>query len=221
MEHDFRYISKHDPQIKECYKDLVCLIHEVQKLVKDRFTFQFYPVGSYKRNMITYDSKSNVGFDFDINIVVNDDDNDYSPKQIREIIQMALNQVVKKYHYDYPEGSTRVLTIKVKDTKHSKVLYSCDFAIVNDYRDDDGYDCQEYIRYQKNKDFYYWYEQPEGYYMLPQKIEWIKENGLWGDVRELYIVKKNRNSDPNVHSRTIFANTVHEICQQAGFYDDE
>ncbi len=96
MEHDFQYISKHDPKIKACYKDLVCLIHEVQKLVRDRFTFQFYPVGSYKRNMITYDCKSNVGFDFDINIVVNDDENYYSPKQIREDYSSSLKSGRKK-----------------------------------------------------------------------------------------------------------------------------
>ena len=57
--------------------------------------------------------------------------------------------------------------------------------------------------------------------MLPQKIEWIKDNGLWSDVRQLYIVKKNLNFGHNIHSRTVFANTVHEICQKAGFYDDE
>ncbi len=113
------------------------------------------------------------------------------------------------------------MTIKVKDTIHSKVLYSCDFAIVNDYEDDDGYDCQQYIRYQKSDNSYSWYEQPEGYYMLPQKIEWVKENGLWGDVRKLYIDKKNRNFDSNVHSRTVFATTVHEVCQKAGFFDDK
>lgn len=31
--------------------------------------------------MVTYDTKSNIGFDFDVNIMVNDDDEDYSAKE--------------------------------------------------------------------------------------------------------------------------------------------
>lgn len=54
--------------------------------------------------------------------------------------------------------------------------------------------------------------------MLPDKVDWIKENGLWDALRDLYIGKKNTNDDPNVHSRSIFAMTVHEICQKYGFY---
>ena len=57
--------------------------------------------------------------------------------------------------------------------------------------------------------------------MLPDKIDWIKENDLWDVMRKLYIEKKNGNNDPDVHSRAIFAMTVHEICQKSGFYEDE
>lgn len=57
--------------------------------------------------------------------------------------------------------------------------------------------------------------------MLPDKIDWINENDLQDDMRKLYIDKKNKNNDPNVHSRTVFAITVHEICQKSGFYEDE
>lgn len=56
--------------------------------------------------------------------------------------------------------------------------------------------------------------------MLPDKIDWIKENDLWESMRDLYIEKKNKNDNPNMHSRTIFAITVHEICQKYGFYEN-
>ncbi len=221
MKHDFKYISKHDQKVSQAYSDLNSLIREVQLLVRDKFTFQFYPVGSYARNMITHDTKSNVGFDFDINIEPNDEGETYSAKQLRKTFQDALNQIAPKYGFDYPEGSTRVLTIKVKDRKNSRIIYSCDFAIVNNYKDEDGYNRQEYIRFNKSHNSYGWYEQPKGYYMLPDKIEWTKERGLWGEVRKRYIEKKNENDDPHIHSRTIFAQTVHEICQKYGFYNEE
>ena len=209
MKHDFCYISKKDPKVKEAYSNLIHLIHEVQDLVREDFTFQYTSVGSYHRNMITYDLKSNVGFDFDFNIEVNDYDNNYHPKEIKNILQAAFNKVVQKYGYDNPEDSTRVLTIKKKDRKNSRILHSCDFAIIHNYIDEDGYECQEYIHHNKNQKSYYWCEQPRGFYMLIEKVKWIKENKLWNKMTQLYLQKKNCNKDEHVHSRSIFASAVH------------
>ncbi len=221
MQHDFHFISKKDPKVKKAYSDILSMLKEVQDLVGEKFTFRFDVVGSYKRNMITYDAKSNVGYDFDFNIEVNDRDEKYTPKQLRDILRNAIGAVSVKYGYDYPEDSTRVLTIKMKDRKNSRIFHSCDFAIVNNYIDEDGYDGQEYVHYDKPHGNYTWCEQPAGYYTLPDKIEWIKEKDLWDVMRKLYIKKKNENDDQNVHSRTIFAITVHEICQKFGFYEEE
>ncbi len=220
MQHDFHFISKKDPKVKKAYNDILNILKEVQDLVRKKFTFRFDVVGSYKRNMITYDAKSNVGYDFDFNIEVNDGNDRYKPKQLKNMLQNAIDAVCVKYGYEHPEDSTRVLTIKMKNRKKSCILHSCDFAIVNNYIDDDGYEGQEYIHNDKHGN-YTWCEQPEGYYMLPDKIDWIKENDLWDVMLKLYIEKKNRNNDPNVHSRTIFAVTVHEICQKFGFYEEE
>lgn len=221
MQHDFHYISKSDPKVKKAYNDILDILKEAQNLVRKKFTFRFDVVGSYKRNMITYDAKLNIGYDFDFNIEVNDRDGKYKPKQLKNMLQNAIGAVCVKYGYDYPEDSTRVLTIKMKDRKNSSILHSCDFAIVNNYIDDDGYEGQEYIHFDKPHGNYTWCEQPDGYYMLPEKINWIKGNGLWDEMKELYIKKKNKNDDPDVHSRTIFAMTVHEMCQKSGFYEDE
>ena len=219
MQHDFHYISKKDPRVKKAYIDILDILKEAQDLLRKKFTFRFDVVGSYKRNMITYDAKSNVGFDFDFNIEVNDDR--YTPKQLKNMLQNAIGAVCVKYGYDFPEDSTRVLTIKMKNRKKSCIIHSCDFAIVNNYIDDEGYKGQEYIHYNKAHNSYIWCEQPEGYYMFPDKVDWIKKNGWQNDMRDLYIEKKNKNNDPNVHSRTIFAVTVHEICQKSGFYKDQ
>lgn len=216
MSYNFCYISKRNPEVQKAYNNVVSLIKEVQNLVRKDFTFRFDVVGSYKRNMITYDFKSNVGFDFDFNIEVNDDNEKFSEEKIRNIIRQALNKIVKKYGYDYPEDSTRVLTIKVKDKKNSRILHSCDFAIVNNYSD---VNCegQQYIRFNKKHNTYEWCEQGKGYYMLEEKVEWIKESDLWGELRNLYIKKKNINYNPYCRSRAIFAMAVHEICQKYGF----
>ena len=72
--YNFQYVPKDEYKpIKEQIKQL---IYEVQDEVRDHFTFRFDFIGSTKRNMISRDIKSNIGFDFDVNIEVNDDEDD-------------------------------------------------------------------------------------------------------------------------------------------------
>lgn len=213
----FQYVNA--KQLSPVKKDLKQIIYYVQNEVRQDFTFQFYFVGSVKRNMVTYDVKSNIGFDFDVDIHVNDDECEFSAKEIKTKIKLALNKVAPRFGYDDAEDSTRVLTIKVKDRKNSRILYSCDFAIVNDYIDDDGNKKQEYIHFNKKRNDFYWQEQPKGSNLLDEKVEWIKDCGYWQNVRDLYLDEKNHNNDPHKHSRSIFAETIHEICQKYGYYD--
>lgn len=87
--------------------------------------------------------------------------------------------------------------------------------------DDDGDDRQEYIFFNKKTNQYEWQDQPVGYYELPEKIDWIKENKLWTWLRKKYIQLKNSNSDPNKKSRSIFASACAAICNEYGTYDEE
>ena len=57
----------------------------------------------------------------------------FDAEKIKNILMCAFNKYARKYGYDFCEDSTRVFTIKVKDRKNSRIRYSCDFAIVNDY----------------------------------------------------------------------------------------
>ena len=73
--------------------------------------------------MITYDLKTNKEYDFDINIEVNDFDEYYSAKELKEILMNTFNQVIKlTYPYASCQNNTRVFTIKVKDCPLSKVI---------------------------------------------------------------------------------------------------
>lgn len=86
--------------------------------------------------MVTCDRKSNIGYDFDVNIEVNDDDENYSPKMIKTILIKAFNKYANKFNYSQCENNTRVITIKVVDNDQSKIKHSCDFAIVNNCKND-------------------------------------------------------------------------------------
>lgn len=212
--HDFCYVSKKEAAPVKA--ELLDIIHEVQDIVRDDFTFQFTFIGSSSRNMITYDRKSNIGFDFDVNIEVNDYDENYEPKEIRTIIRKALDKVARQHGYDYCEDSTRVLTIKKKDRPNSRIIHSCDFAIVNNC----GGGRQQYIRYNKDHQTYTWEYQGGGFETLPDKIDWLNENGYWGELRNYYKEKKNTNSNPQKHSRSIYAEAITEMCQKQGYFKE-
>lgn len=209
--HDFRYVTKKQAQpIKD---ELYQILYMVQDLVRDNFTFSFTPIGSSSRNMITCDAKSNIGFDFDINIEVNDDNEDFEPKEIRTIIRTAIDRVAPRYRYKSCEDSTRVLTIKKVDTSHSRIIHSCDFAIVHNCTDGR----QQYIRFNKDNNYYYWEYQGKGFVGLEKKMDWLKRENLWGELQDYYIYKKNCNDNPDKHSRSIFAESINEMCQKKGY----
>lgn len=213
----FEFVSKE--QRAPIKKDLIAIINEVQDLLRDEFTFRFDFVGSDKYNIVTYDPKTNIGFDFDVNIEINDEECKYTAKEIKTKLIWAFNKATRKYGYDNAEDSTSVITIKYKDRQNSKILHSCDIAIVNNYLDETGCDCQEYIRFNKGQNTYSWVKRPKGYYMLPEKAEWIKENGYQEEMRKLYLEKKNHNCDQHKQSRSLYADAVHAICLKYGFYN--
>lgn len=209
---DFRYVSRKEAQpIKD---ELYQILYEVQNLVRDKFTFSFKPIGSSSRNMITCDPKSNIGFDIDINIEINDDDENFSPKEIRTIIRNAIDRVAPRYGYKHCEDSTRVLTIKKVNIITSRIIHSCDFAIV--YNCADGK--QQYIRFNKDNNYYSWEYQGKGFIDLDKKIDWLKEKKLWDELKVYYIDKKNSNGNPDKHSRSIFAESINEMCQKKGYH---
>ena len=217
--YNFEYVPKEE--WKPIKDKLIEIIHELQDEVRGYFTFQYHFVGSSERKMITRDRNSNTGFDFDVNIEVNDPDENHSAEKIRNILRKGLDKVNNPnpygysiLGYNYTEDSTRVLTIKVKDRANACILHSCDFCII--YECGDGR--QQYIRYNKKQKSYSWEYQPKGYYKLSDKIEWIKKQKLWQQVRDNYIYKKNTNTDDNKKSRAIFAETIHQVCQQNGYY---
>lgn len=204
----FEYVSKKEYMLVK--KELIELINMVQNDVRDSFTFRFDFIGSTSQNMITREVNGNKGYDFDVNIRVNDDDENYSAKEIRDILKRAFDKYSHLFSYDYAEDSSRVITIKVKDKKNARILHSCDFAVVYDCTDGK----QQYIRYNKNQNVYIWEYQPDSFYRLEDKIKWIKDNGLWQKVRNKYLSNKENNSDPNKKSRSIFAETIAQVYNE-------
>lgn len=212
----FEFVSK---ETRAPVKDgLVSIIKETQNLLRNDVAFRYYFVGSDRRDMVTCDPKTNLGYDFDVNFEVSGNEGRYTPKEIKARFIEALNQAAPKYGYGYAEDSTRVITIKWKDRKNSRVLHSCDFAIVKTCLDGNGRKHRKYIHYNKAQNCYSWKQRPKQYDLLVQKAHWVSRNGYQEELRNLYLKKKNHNTNPNKKSRALYAEAVHEICQRHGFY---
>lgn len=210
----YEYVSKNEAApIK---RELIEIIHAVQNIVRDDFTFQYEFIGSSSRNMITCDRTSNIGFDFDVNITVNEDVEFNSPKTIKQTLINAIDRVAKKYGYSPCEDSTSVITIKLIDHENSKIKHSCDFAIVRDIVNKNGSKMRQCIHYNKKRNKYLWVIQSHPY-KLETKVETIKEQDAWNEVRVLYLEKKNNNYVPDKHSRSLYAETINEIYQRLSF----
>lgn len=203
----YKYIPRKDAAPYR--EEITNIIHDVQDEVREYFTFQYKFIGSSSRDMITYDPTTSIGFDFDVNISVNDENEDYDPSEIRSILRQALTRVSRQYGYNKCEDSTRVITIKRVDPWHSRIQNSCDFAIV--YEIDHK---QQYIRFNKSSNSYTWEYQPLPYKDLTYRADFLKENGYWDEVLKVYLYKKNNNNDPNKHSRALYAETINECYQR-------
>ena len=203
----FEYVSKKEAAPYKA--ELIEILYQVQDYVRDDFTFQFTFIGSSSRNMITYDPTTNIGFDFDVNITVNDDDEDYSPEEIRTILHNAFSRFMTAYGYNKCEQSTRVISIKVVDQWSSRVIRSCDFAVVYE-----GRNGQQYIRFNKERNYFSWEFQTQPYKELEFRADYLKENGHWNEVLEVYLDKKNNNYNPDKHSRSLYAETINECFRR-------
>lgn len=206
--YNFKYVSKKDAA--KIRSELTAIITKVRNSVENDFHFQFKYIGSSSRNMITYDQKSNIGFDFDVNLEVNYDDQKYGPKKIKHILINAFDKIIKSHGYDKCENSTRVITIKKIDYSRSRIIHSCDFAIVHNYTNNLGEKCQQYIRFNKKNKNYTW-EMQTSEYNTEEKADWLKDNNHWQEVRERYIEKKNCNTDKFKKSRSLYAETINDI----------
>ena len=201
--HDFRYVPRTEYQPLK--NQIILILNEVQDEVRDDFTFQYHFIGSTKRKMITRDMKSNIGFDFDVDLTVNDDEEDYDPDEIRNILRNAITKVSRRYGFTKCEDSTRVITIKMTNPWRSTIEHSCDFAIVYG---------NQYIRFNKGTQTYTWEYQSKNHNDIEKRADILKKTGYWDEVRTVYLDKKNCNTNPDKHSRSLYFETINEVYKR-------
>lgn len=205
--HSYIYVLEKDYlPVKE---QLVKLIKTVQQSVQGQVKFTYKFIGSSSRDMITMDQKSNVGYDFDLDLIIDANSPNYDPKKLKDFFITQFNNYVNKFGYDFCEDSTSVFTIKAKDINNSRIIHSADFGIVREFNGN-----KQYIKNNKAQNAYSWEIMPKYPIKLSRLVQWCRDNGHWNEVRSKYLIKKNENTDPEKKSRMILADTVNEVYQR-------
>ncbi|MBR0158212.1 MAG: hypothetical protein IJM24_03905 [Clostridia bacterium] len=206
---EYEYVSK--TEYRPVREELEQIIRRAQKHLHDRgMTFQFRLIGSGGNHLITRVKGGNKGFDFDYNLILQDRGEDgYDAKDVKEKFMDAFKIALKGTKYKAPEDSTSVLTIKVVDTAHSRIVHSCDFAII--YYPESGME-GEYKYLLNHKDGRYSFETRTESKGLEQKLKAIKDySGGWNLVRDEYLIVKNNNRDPDKRSCVLYIEAVNNV----------
>ena len=208
----YQYVERNEYQpVKNA---LVELIHCVQDEVRKNFTFKFGFVGSASWGVITREVDGNRGYDFDVDFIINCEE-EYSAEEIKRIVMNAFWKHGASYDFGFPKDSSNVITIKHVDSWNSRIVYSCDIAIVNEYKDENGNLRRRNIRFDKDSGAYIWNYRSKGYDHLKEKVKEIKNSGRWEDLKDIYLEKKNNNPEEK-KSRALFAEAVNEALQLGG-----
>ena len=208
----FEYVSKSEYQPLRDYVESVIRLIQDDLRKKGIVTFQFYRIGSAgDRHLITREINGNRGFDFDYNFEIKKYNPDYyTPKKLKKIFIEEFNKYFSS-NYECAEDSTSVFTIKNIDKTKSKIRHSFDFAIIDYACDNENRLRQRYIRFDKKTQGYSWaFRKLHNSHSDYERF--IKANGLWNNLRDLYLENKNR--EPNKKSRIVYYETLETIYRR-------
>ena len=186
------------------------IINHVQKLLKkEGITFQYRLVGSGKRHLITKIKNGNAGYDFDYNLILNNN-YDWDPK-IRNDIFNAFQIAINKTTFNKIENSTSVITIK--KASGDKIIVGSDFSVIC-YPNDNS-DSYKYIRYNKDEKQNFTWEIRSCSKNSDEKLKWLQHNynNIWNEIRNEYLKLKNADK-LNKHSFILYHEAVNNIFDQ-------
>ena len=206
---------RYPPQIEVTELNRWCLdiIHSVQHLLKDYFTFDIRLIGSGEKRLVTQNEDE--CFDLDYNLIIQRDKQDLisNPKAIKDLFTDAFNKVLDKNVKDRHKVRNSTSVLKNEIIKKDKLVFKFDVAIL--IKADD--DCYYKIIADKNYNSprYLWSQVKDSKNYL-ERFSIIKHQLTdFGAFKKRYLELKNmhlkRNDD--VKSFSIFLETLNEFEQ--------
>lgn len=198
---NYEYVC--EKEWKPVKKEILEILHELQDEVRNKTTFDISFVGSVKYNLITREVNGNKGFDLDVQCLIN---NDLKADDAFNSFKQAFDRIIVDYSFDYPQKYENVFVLKFKDKKNSKIVYSCDIAIMK--KCNDG---RKQILRKSDNNHHKWEFQSKDYVQVEQLINKIKKKKLWFKFRKKYLDEKCKQSGKS--SRTLLIETLNSFLQ--------
>jgi tRNA nucleotidyltransferase (CCA-adding enzyme) len=170
-------------------------------------------VGSGAKNLIVQNGEDPIDLDYNLEIINSGEFNVKDCREIKSYIQKKFNEVLKKAGWSDCMDSTSALTTEKWHFKQgTQTEFSIDLGIVvvgnaRWYR----------LIHEKTgrvqSDRYYWNEAPQSK-GLDNRVEWIRKNDYWNEVRDTYLEKKNmylQRNDYDHPSFIVYIETINEV----------
>ncbi len=200
-------------ELKEIREVCEQIIKSIQSSwLKEYFTFQFNLIGSGGVKLVTRNG-SDGEYDLDYNLIIQKDKQNLfsNPKRIKEIFIEAFNDVNPNFGFKNAENSSSVITSKL--VYDNRLYFSFDVAILCE-----GYN-GNYLKITQNKKTsqYYWSEIKSSR-NYKSKMNALKKLGVWNEVRNLYLSKKNMHlsRQDEIASFSVLLETLNELSSQNG-----
>ena len=187
----------------------------VQRINNDDFlTVKSYLIGSGAKNLITQNAHADIDLDYNLCIIKFKKNLHPTEREIKEYVRKEFNIVLNKNGWGDCSDSKSALTTERRYFPGLKnnTNFSIDLGIIK--LDQNG--CHRLIHKKRGNiilDCWYWNLSPNSR-SLDKKADTLKKNGLWMEVRETYLAKKNmylKRQDFDHPSFIVYIETINEI----------
>ena len=211
----YHYIEDKDflKRMKSLCSDIINRL--VQSINNDSvMTVEAHLVGSGARNLITQNAKEPIDLDYNLCVLEVFGISFNDSRAIKEHIRKHFNSILQSFDLDDCQDSTSAFSTNlIVFKKGNKTNFKIDLGIVRERNH--GW---ERLVHRKTGivsfDQWYWNEAPNSR-GLAEKVDAIKNENLWLDVRDLYLDKKNmylsRGDKENHPSFNVYIETINEI----------
>lgn len=211
----YHYIEDKDflKRMKSLCSDIINRL--VQSINNDSvMTVEAHLVGSGARNLITQNAKEPIDLDYNLCVLEVFGISFNDSRAIKEHIRKHFNSILQSFDLDDCQDSTSAFSTNlIVFKKGNKTNFKIDLGIVRERNH--GW---ERLIHRKTwfvcYDQWYWNESPNSR-DLADKVDAIKDENLWLEVRNLYLDKKNmylsRGDKENHPSFNVYIETINEI----------
>jgi hypothetical protein len=202
----FEYVR--NDEASKIKSDISFLIRELQKSLKEEgVTFNPVLVGPSKENFVTREVNGTTGIDIHYNLLLQKYP-DKTAKQLRMLFLSTINNILKNKGFKNTINNYQSITVLMPDRIEKEVIHSIDFAIVIDKKE------QQDILIYDRKNSEYFFETRESINLLDDLTYDIKNNGLWEDLRDLYLNMKNYNDNKDIRTFEIYKEAINNIMKK-------